>query len=101
MALIAKCDRCGTVEEDRRVKSYEFCEGIGYKPTNSDPLAQKFETHTKRMELCDSCYRRVQHFGLTLTSAERKQVVMLACMKMEPEIAWQPMKEILSEDRTW
>lgn len=85
--LIAKCDRCGTVEEDRRIQSYMFCQGIGYKPTDNDPLAQKFETHAKKIELCDQCYRRTQHFSLTLSEDERNQIVMLACMDLWNRVA--------------
>jgi len=69
------CDLCGKDEGEVSIQSWNMLSGLGYAPSNTDPLAQKFKKLYKKVDICDSCRARMDHNYLGLSPEEREQIV--------------------------
>jgi hypothetical protein len=72
---VTTCDLCGVEGGEAHIRHMTYLRGLGYEPSNNDPLAQKFKKLYKSVDVCDRCHARMDHNFLTLSKEEREQIV--------------------------
>ena len=75
------CDVCGVDDDKAQIASWTFLSGLGYQPSNDDPLAQKFKKLYKTPDICDRCRNRMNHYFLSLSPEERDDIVLSGLME--------------------
>ena len=72
---VVVCDVCGSDDRKAQIRSMSYLRGLGYQPSNDDPLAQKFKKLYIRKDICDKCHARMDHHFLGLSAEEKEQIV--------------------------
>lgn len=77
------CDVCGVDDNTAQIRNISLLVGLGYQPSNDDPLAQKFKKLYKLYDVCDRCYARMDHNFLGLSTEEKEQIVYSCLMEYD------------------
>ncbi|MCK5613185.1 hypothetical protein KAR91_65540 [Candidatus Pacearchaeota archaeon] len=72
---VVVCDICGQDDRKAQIRNVSYLHGLGYQPSNDDPLAQKFKKLYVKKDVCDKCQARMDHNFLGLSTEEKEQIV--------------------------